>query len=175
MFRSIRAKVQPLKQGGLHLWWLVLLVLGLDQVTKIAVSSALSLYEQVPVLPFFNIVLVHNEGAAFSFLANAGGWQRWFFSIVAACVSLFILVWLYGNARKYLWVNTALSLILGGALGNLWDRVRLGYVVDFLDFYWQTMHFPAFNLADSAISVGAFMLIVDMFRGDSQPQEDRSK
>ena len=106
---------------------------------------------------------VRNYGAAFSFLSDAGGWQRWFFAVLSTAVSAVITVWIF-RLPKSKWIESlALALILGGALGNLYDRVMLGYVVDFLDFHWSGWHFPAFNIADSGISVGAILLILDMF------------
>ncbi len=141
--------------------WLSLLVVILDQLTKIWVTASLELYQSIPVLPFFNLVLVHNEGAAWSFLADAGGWQRWFLSGLAIVVSIAILVWLIRLKPQQRWLAGALALILGGALGNVIDRIMYGYVVDFIDVYYQQWHWPAFNIADSAISVGAVILLID--------------
>ncbi len=154
---------KPWASSGIRLIWLSGLIIILDQVTKLAASSYIDLYERIPVFSFFNFTLAHNEGAAFSFLADAGGWQRWFFAAIAIIVSTVILIWMYQNDRKERWLNVALAMVLGGALGNLIDRIYLGYVVDFLDFYWQDIHFPAFNVADSAICIGAFMLFLDVF------------
>ncbi|MCK0538502.1 signal peptidase II [Alcanivorax quisquiliarum] len=161
---ALKAASQSLDWRRLHWLWIALAVLLLDQWTKGLVAGSLRLYEQIELLPFFNITLAYNEGAAFSFLAGAGGWQRWFFSIVAVVASVVILVWLL-RGRDGPVVATALSLILGGALGNLWDRIVLGHVVDFLDFHWAGWHFPAFNVADSAITVGAALIIIDMLFG----------
>lgn len=146
--------------------WLSLsiLVVIADQVTKFLVSSQLSLHQDIPVLPFFSITLAHNEGAAFSFLAGAGGWQRWFFTAIAVTVSTVLFIWLKRLEKNERWLACALTLILGGAIGNLYDRVSLGYVVDFLHFYWDNWHFPAFNVADSAITVGAIMLGWDLIK-----------
>ena len=141
--------------------WLSLLVVILDQLTKIWVTASLELYQSISVLPFFNLVLVHNEGAAWSFLADAGGWQRWFLSGLAIVVSIAILVWLIRLKPQQRWLAGALALILGGALGNVIDRIMYGYVVDFIDVYYQQWHWPAFNIADSAISVGAVILLID--------------
>jgi signal peptidase II len=141
--------------------WLSLLIVVLDQVTKYWASSTLSLHQSVPVIPFFNLTLMHNSGAAFSFLADAGGWQRWFFTALALVVGVVIVYWL-NSLRGQPWLAAGLALILGGAVGNnLIDRVFYGYVVDFIDLYYQSWHWPAFNIADSAITVGALMLIVD--------------
>jgi len=144
--------------------WIVLAaaVVILDQVTKAAIQSTMRPGEVIPVLPFLSIVLAFNTGAAFSFLAGADGWQRWFFTVVAVAASFFI-VWLLrqGGGRVYC---TGLALILGGAIGNLVDRLLLGHVVDFILVHWRDWTYPAFNAADSAITVGAILLIVDGFR-----------
>lgn len=137
-------------------------VIAADQWSKHAVAGSLALYERIAVLPFFNITLAFNEGAAFSFLAGAGGWQRWFFAGIACFTSLLIAGWLL-TKKESRWVQAGLALVLGGALGNLWDRLVLGHVVDFLDFYWGAAHFPAFNIADSAITVGVACMLLDMF------------
>lgn len=144
--------------------WLGLsaLIIFLDQFTKLWVSRSFAYGENLAVTEFFNLVLVHNRGAAFSFLSGAGGWQRWFFSVIAVLASGW-MIWLLRKHRQDPLFCFALSLILGGALGNLIDRVAYGYVVDFLDFYWQMYHFPAFNVADSAVTCGAALLIWDGF------------
>ena len=146
--------------------WLSAGVIVLDQITKVLASAHLVLHDPVPVLPLFNLTLMHNSGAAFSFLSQAGGWQRWFFVVVAIGVSVALIWWLHQLQRNQRWLAVALALVLGGALGNVWDRVTLGYVVDFVDVYYGSWHWPAFNVADSAISVGAVMLLVDAFRGE---------
>ena len=138
-------------------------VIALDQFSKHWIGAALPLGRETAVTPFFNLVLIHNTGAAFSLLSSASGWQRLLFSGIAILAAIVILHLL----RKYpgnLYFSLALSLILGGALGNLIDRARLGYVIDFLDFYWGGYHWPAFNVADSAITLGAILLIWDSFR-----------
>ncbi|MBA4144009.1 MAG: lipoprotein signal peptidase [Nitrosospira sp.] len=142
---------------------LALAVLVLDLITKRWVEATLFHGEQIPLTGFFNLVLTYNAGAAFSFLSDAGGWQRWFFSAIAIGASILIIYLLRKHASEKLFC-IALSLILGGALGNLWDRITLGHVVDFLDFHVAGYHWPAFNIADSAIFLGAFGLIVDSFR-----------
>ena len=119
--------------------------------------------ESQAISSFFNVVRVHNEGAAFSFLSDAGGWQRWALSTLAILVSVMIIIWISRLNREKWLEGLSLSMILGGALGNLWDRLMFGYVVDFLDFHWMSWHFPAFNVADSAISLGAVILILDSF------------
>ncbi len=142
---------------------LALVVLVLDFTTKRWVESSLFHGEQIPLTSFFNLVLTYNAGAAFSFLSDAAGWQRWFFSAIAGGASVLIVYLLRKHAAEKLFC-VALSLILGGALGNLWDRITLGHVVDFLDFHAGGYHWPAFNVADSAIFIGAMLLIVDGFR-----------
>ena len=144
--------------------WLALsaLIVILDQLTKFAVSRTFALYESLEVTPFFNIVLVRNRGAAFSFLSDAGGWQREFFIVVAIAASTWIAVLLRKYPDQKLFC-LALSLILGGAVGNVIDRVLVGAVVDFLDFHAFGFHWPAFNVADMAISCGAILLIWDAF------------
>lgn len=142
--------------------FLALTVLVLDFATKQWVVGALDHGDRIPLTSFFNLVLTYNAGAAFSFLSEAGGWQRWFFTAVAAVASCAILYLLRKHAGEKLFC-IALSLILGGALGNLWDRVTLGHVIDFLDFHVSGYHWPAFNVADSAITVGAILLVVDSF------------
>jgi signal peptidase II len=137
---------------------LALVILVLDQLSKAWVLSVFQLHEVMPVLPVFNLTLVFNEGAAFSFLSDAGGWQRWFFVGLASVISLGLLVWLLRLKANERLTGVALAMILGGALGNLVDRVRMGKVVDFLDFYWQSWHWPAFNLADSAITIGVILM-----------------
>jgi signal peptidase II len=140
---------------------LSLVVIVLDQLTKYYASQELLLYQAVHIIPGFNLTLMHNTGAAFSFLSQAGGWQRWFFIGLASVISIAIVVWMYGVPANRRWLLIALAFVLGGALGNLWDRVNLGYVVDFIEVYYQDMYWPAFNIADSAITVGAIMLVID--------------
>lgn len=145
-------------------WYgLAAVIVLLDQLSKYWISSHFYYAEVFPLTGFFNLTLVHNSGAAFSFLSDAGGWQRWFFSVVAGLVSVILAVWIARVPKQQKLLSLALVCILSGALGNLWDRVALGYVVDFLDFYYQQRHFPAFNVADSAISVGAVLLVVENF------------
>ncbi|RMF18714.1 MAG: lipoprotein signal peptidase [Gammaproteobacteria bacterium] len=151
-------------RGMVH--WLVLsiIVFALDWLTKQWASSALTYGEPVPVVPFFNLTLLHNTGAAFSFLAGESGWQRWFFVVLAVGISVMLVVWLARLPRHDRWMAVALSLVLGGALGNLYDRVLHGYVVDFIHLYYDKYHFPAFNIADMAITAGAVMIALDVFR-----------
>lgn len=138
------------------------LVILLDQWSKQMVERHLDYAQVIEVLPFFNLTLHYNSGAAFSFLSDAGGWQRWFFSGIAITVSAVLLVWIYRIASQQRLLAIALSLILGGAVGNLIDRLHLGHVVDFLSFHWGPHYFPAFNIADAAISIGAVLMILDM-------------
>lgn len=139
---------------------LALIILILDQFTKVLITGYYQLGDSTPVTSFFNIVRAHNTGAAFSFLHDAGGWQRWFFTGIGVAAALFIVWMLRKHAGQKLFCF-AMSCILGGAIGNVIDRVQHGYVVDFLDFYWRNMHFAAFNLADAAITLGAICLILD--------------
>lgn len=150
--------------GALKWLWLSALVILLDLGSKALASHYLALYEPVPVFPGFNITLMHNTGAAFSFLSDAGGWQRWMFTAIALLVSVAIIIWLKRLSPAQTLLAIALALILGGALGNVWDRITLGYVVDFIQVYYERWAWPAFNIADSAISIGAALLIIDSFR-----------
>ena len=150
---SSRASISP------WLGW-ALLILVADQVTKMLILGSYQLGDATPITPFFNIVRAHNTGAAFSFLAQAGGWQRWLFTGFGLLAALFILWQLHAHPGQKLF-SFALASILGGAVGNVIDRMVHGYVVDFLDFYWASSHFPAFNIADAGISVGAALLILD--------------
>ncbi len=145
-------------------WLAIAILIALaDQASKSAITSSLRLGEVRSVTGFFNLVLAHNRGAAFSFLSDAGGWQRLLFIGIAVLATAFIVAMLARHSGEHLF-SAGLALILGGALGNLWDRIALGYVVDFLDFYALGWHFWAFNLADSAITVGAGLLILDSLR-----------
>lgn len=145
------------------LWWgLSLLAIVLDQWTKSLATQHLTYNQPVTVIPdLLNWTLLHNFGAAFSFLSDAGGWQRWLFTGLAGVVSVFFAVWLLKMPRQAQVLAAGVALVLGGALGNLIDRLRLGYVVDFIHVYWQNHHFPAFNIADSAITLGVILLLVD--------------
>jgi signal peptidase II len=149
-------------------------VIVLDQWTKQWASAELVYRVPVEVTGFFNLMLAHNTGAAFSFLADAGGWQRWFFTGVATLVSLVMVVWLARLAVQQVWLATALGLILGGGLGNLWDRIAYGYVVDFISLHYQSYYWPAFNIADSAISLGAAILVADSLFSKNHTQTGES-
>jgi len=151
---------------------LSLLIIILDQITKMIASANLQMFDPVIIMPMLNFTLMHNEGAAFSFLSDAGGWQRWFFSILAFTVSIVLIIWIKKLKPEEKALAISLSLILGGAVGNLIDRVRFGYVVDFIDVYYDTMHWPAFNVADSAIFVGAVWMIITSFRQSDDEKKD---
>ncbi|MFN4898511.1 MAG: signal peptidase II [Burkholderiales bacterium] len=157
------AKSKSAFKSGAGVWlWLgvALVIFLLDQLAKIAIVGAFQLGESLPITSFFNLVRVHNAGAAFSFLADAGGWQRWFFTGLGTVAALVMVYLLRMHAGQTLFC-LALSLLLGGAVGNVVDRVLYSHVIDFLDFYYGTWHFPAFNVADSAITMGACLLILD--------------
>jgi signal peptidase II len=140
-----------------------LVALILDQWSKIAIDSSMRLYESIALFPGFNLTYVHNTGAAFSFLSEAGGWQRWFFAAMALIISVVLTIWLARLKKHETLLAVALALVLGGAIGNLIDRLAYGYVIDFLDVYYQSRHWPAFNIADSAISVGVFLMLLESF------------
>ena len=151
--------------GRLSWLWLSLLVLVVDQASKYYFEQRLDLYEQIVVIPdYFSWMLAYNTGAAFSFLADSSGWQRWLFALIAIVVSVVLVVWLKRLGRSDTWLAIALALVLGGALGNLYDRIAIGHVIDFIFVHWKEHGFPAFNVADSAITVGAIMLALDMFK-----------
>ncbi|MDN4547124.1 MULTISPECIES: signal peptidase II [unclassified Pseudomonas] len=152
--------------GRLSWLWLSLLVLVIDQASKFYFEGKLEMYQQIVVIPdLFSWTLAYNTGAAFSFLADSSGWQRWLFALIAIVVSAVLVVWLKRLGRNETWLAVALALVLGGALGNLYDRIALGHVIDFILVHWQDRwRFPAFNVADSAITVGAVMLALDMFK-----------
>ena len=143
--------------------WLILsaVIIILDQVTKFYAVQHLILHESMYIYNGLNFTLMYNTGAAFSFLSDAGGWQRWFFIGISSLVSIIIIVWMYNALTKSRWLLFALSFILGGAIGNLWDRLTLGYVIDFIEVYYNDFYWPAFNLADSSITIGAIILILD--------------
>jgi len=151
------------------LLWLSVVVVALDQASKWLALSRLELHQPVALLPGLNLTLMYNTGAAFSLLDDAGGWQRWFFVALAGAASAVIVVWLHRLRGGQPLLALALALILGGAVGNLIDRLVLGYVVDFIDVYWRGYHWPAFNLADSAITVGAVLFVADTVLGPRPP------
>jgi signal peptidase II len=148
-----------------RLRWLGLSLLAviLDQVSKLVVVSSMQLYQSIPITSFFKLTYVRNTGAAFSFLSEAGGWQRWFFAGLAIIISMVIAVWLTRLKQHETVLAVALSLVLGGAIGNLIDRLAYGYVIDFLDVYYENWHWPAFNIADSAITLGVVLMLLESF------------
>lgn len=153
---------QVTKEPSALIWlWLSVLVIALDLATKLIAESLLTYAQPVYVLPVLDFTLLYNRGAAFSFLADHSGWQRWFFATISIGVSAALIVWMKKLPRTSVWLPCALSLVLGGALGNLYDRLVYGHVVDFISVHWQSSYFPAFNIADSAITVGAIMLMID--------------
>lgn len=150
------------KQSAVVWLWLAAAVIVADQLSKYLIVRHLAPFRPVHVLPVFNLALIYNSGAAWNFLSSASGWQRWFFVGLALAVSIAIVVWLTRMPRHaQRWRAAALALVLGGALGNVIDRLWHGYVTDFLQFHWQAWYYPTFNLADSAITIGAIMLIVE--------------
>ena len=152
-----------MKFPGKSAWLgLSLAVIALDQLSKWFVAGHMQVYQTLYVLPVFNVALLHNTGAAFSMLAGQPGWQRWFFVVLALGIAGLIVTWLVRMpASSTRWMAAGLALVAGGAVGNVWDRLAQGYVVDFLQFHWHGWFFPAFNVADSAITAGAVMLILD--------------
>lgn len=152
--------------------WLSLITLVLDQWSKIAIDGSMRLYESIAIIPYFNLTYVHNTGAAFSFLSEAGGWQRWFFAAMALIISAVLSVWLYRLKKHETLLAIALALVLGGAVGNLIDRLAYGYVIDFLDVYYQSYHWPAFNIADSAICIGVFLMLLESFGVGKQESDE---
>ena len=151
-------------RGASNWLWLSFFVVLLDQATKALVVGAIKMKAAIQLLPFLDIVYLENEGAAFSLLHDAGGWQRWFFIILALIVSVVLMMWLRRlRGSEQIVLAIGLSLVLGGALGNVIDRVWHSYVIDFIYFHWKDWYFPAFNIADSAITVGAGCLLLDAF------------
>ena len=147
------------------LYALSVICIIVDQITKWLANNWLVLHEQNPVMPFFNLTLMYNKGAAFSFLSTAGGWQRWFFSIIATVISVVLIVWIWRLKEHEKWLGAGLALVLGGAIGNLIDRLYFGYVIDFVQWYYEHYYWPAFNIADAAIMVGTCLLLVTSFFG----------
>lgn len=163
--------------GKLGWLWLAVAVFIVDQLSKQYFESNLQLYQQIVIIPdYFSWTLAYNTGAAFSFLADAQGWQRWLFVLIAVGVSVVLLVWLKRLKAHETLLAVALVLVLGGALGNLYDRIVLGHVVDFILLHWQhRWYFPAFNMADMAISLGAFLLLIDMFKTGKAEEKSRGE
>ena len=151
----------PGRRGSLVYLWISASVIAIDQLSKAAIEHGLAPYQSIVVLPVLQITRLHNSGAAFSFLANAAGWQRWLFTVLAIIVSVALVMWLRRIDRGARALASAVALILGGAVGNVIDRLRLGHVVDFINAHWGEHYFPAFNVADSAITIGAVLLMLD--------------
>ncbi|MCR9106114.1 MAG: signal peptidase II [Gammaproteobacteria bacterium] len=166
-----------MRNGITAVWWYALaaVIVAADQYTKDLASTTLQYARPEPVFSWLNMTLHHNTGAAFSILDDAGGWQRYFFTVVAAVISVGLVIWLALAPRGQRLLALSLALILGGALGNLWDRVELGYVVDFISVHYQNRYFPTFNIADSAISVGAACMLLDSFLQREQPGDKQSE
>jgi signal peptidase II len=152
-----------MKASAIKWVWLSIVIMIIDQVTKFYISQQFELYESIQVIPGINFTYVHKTGAAFSFLSDAGGWQRWLFISLSSGISILLIFWLKKQPSTGIWLAIALALILGGAVGNLIDRIFLSYVIDFVDVYYDKWHWPVFNVADSAISIGVVMLIIDSF------------
>jgi signal peptidase II len=167
------ANIDTMRDFGMLKWlWLSLLAVILDQASKLAIAGGMQLYQSIPVMPFFRLTYVHNTGAAFSFLSQAGGWQRWFFAGLALVISVGIAVWLARLKKHETLLAVALALVLGGAVGNLIDRLAYGYVIDFLDVYYESWHWPAFNIADSAITLGVMLMLAESFGLGQSKQPD---
>jgi len=159
-----KTNYQSILDSGFKWLWITILFFMVDQYTKHLIVVNFSEREIIEIFPFFNLTLAYNPGAAFSFLANQDGWQVYFFTVISSVVSIILLYWLFTlDAKKDWWLSISLSLILSGALGNLYDRITLEKVVDFLDFYYGSYHFPAFNVADSVVFLGAVMMLYDSF------------
>ena len=154
------------------LFVVIAVIIGLDQWTKALATQMLQYGKPVYVMPVLNWTLLHNYGAAFSFLSDQGGWQRWFFMALSSIVSLAFIVWLIRLPKEQWIVRFSLTLIIAGAIGNLIDRVAMGYVVDFIHFHWHDSYFPAFNIADMAITGGAGFMLLDMFFGPAEAGEE---
>lgn len=158
---------KPIFSTGLRWLWLALVVLVVDLSVKQWIMDNFQLYETRELIPFFNLHYAHNPGAAFSFLAGENGWQRWFFAGIAIGIAVVLLVMMYRARVSQKLNNIAYALIIGGALGNLFDRMVHGFVVDMIDFYVGNWHFPTFNIADTGICVGAALIVLEGFLGSS--------
>ena len=163
------------KQSGLKWYWVVVITIIADQLSKQWVLANFDLNDSINLLPVLNFTYVRNYGAAFSFLTDAGGWQIWFFSIIAIAISGLLTFWLRKQPVIEWRTNLAFTLVIGGAIGNLIDRLMHGYVIDFIDVYWNTSHYPVFNIADSAICIGAGLIILDSFFGDKTKTQENTK
>ncbi len=161
---------KPLLSTGLRWLWLVLVVIAIDFGSKMWILNNLMLHESIPVMPHFNLFYARNYGAAFSFLADKGGWQRFFFAGIAIAIVIALAVMMYRTAAGHKLNNIAYALIMGGALGNLFDRAYHGFVVDFIDFYIGDWHFATFNIADCGICIGAALIVLEGFLTPSGKQ-----
>ena len=164
---------KPICSTGLRWLWLAVVVLVLDLGSKVLVMNHFQLGESMPLIPFFNLTYAHNPGAAFSFLADKGGWQRWFFAAIALVIVVVLLVLMYRSSGKQKLNNIAFAMIIGGALGNLFDRMVHGFVIDFIDFYVNNWHYPIFNLADSFICVGAVLVVLEGFMSSDKTAKSK--
>jgi signal peptidase II len=162
-------------KSGIWWLWISAIVVILDQWTKAVATSSLDLYHPIKVNLYLNWTLMHNEGVAFSILADQSGWQRWFISVVAIAIVIWLLYWLKQNLFKMKLLNSGLAFVIGGALGNIYDRLSLGYVIDFIEAHYNDNYWPAFNIADMAISFGAFLLILDLFFTKSEDDAKKIK
>lgn len=166
-----------LKDSGVRWLWLALILCVIDVGVKLVVMNTMGYgwINRINVLPFFNLLYVHNPGAAFSFLSDQPGWQRWFFTGIAAVIVTLLITWMRKLPATERWNNIAYAMVIGGALGNVFDRLMHGFVVDYLDFFVGNYHWPAFNLADTFICIGAAMIILDGFRNkNTDTSEDKT-
>lgn len=164
-----------MKSTGLRWLWLALVVLVVDLGSKQWVMTHFQLGESLPLIPFFNLTYAHNPGAAFSFLADKGGWQRWFFAVIALAITAALLVLMYRSSASQKLNNIAYAMIIGGAVGNLTDRLVHGYVIDFVDFYINDWHYPIFNIADAGICIGALLIVLEGFFVSSEKKKAEGK
>ncbi|MFP1809226.1 signal peptidase II [Lonsdalea quercina] len=164
-----------MKSTGLRWLWLALVVLVVDLGSKQWVMSHFQLGESLPLIPFFNLTYAHNPGAAFSFLADKDGWQRWFFAVIALAITAALLVLMYRSSASQRLNNIAYAMIIGGAVGNLTDRLVHGYVIDFVDFYINDWHYPIFNIADAGICIGALLIVLEGFFVSSEKKKAEGK
>ena len=169
----VMVKSDCMPDSQLRRLWISLLIIGLDQITKLIAEDQLPLHRAINVFPYFDWYLTYNTGAAFSFLAEAGGWQRWFFAITSIVISVVIIVWIKNLEKDDHLTAISLCLILGGAIGNLIDRIYLGHVIDYIQVWLGTYPWPAFNIADAAISIGAVTLIVSSFFSPNTARSER--
>jgi len=163
------------KETALSWLWLAIVFIVIDQVTKQWVANTFNYGESLSIISYFNITYVHNPGAAFSFLADQPGWQRWFFTTISLAASILFVVWMSKTPKSNKLLSVALAFMLSGAVGNLIDRALFGYVIDFIDVYIFSYNYPVFNIADSAIFIGAMLIILDMFINKKDIAENNEK